>query len=176
MRRAWLIVARKEILDHLRDRRSLLPAVAYSLMGPAVVLLVSFSPKARTDSTAGVMLGMMSVFALVSAFTGGMHVATDVMSGERERRSLLPLLMTPVGRWDVVIGEESRDAQAAGDFERFAFAVCGGRFDRRSDPLGDFAGVDGVGGRQNRGKFFAAIATGNVHFARLFDQHFGDLP
>jgi sodium transport system permease protein len=105
MRHTSLIVARKEILDHVRDRRSLLPAVAYSLMGPAVVLLVSFSPKARDGSMPAVMLGMMSVFALVSAFTGGMNVATDVMSGERERRSLLPLLMTPVRRWDIVIGK-----------------------------------------------------------------------
>jgi len=102
---ASLIVARKEIVDHLRDRRSLLSAMAYALMGPAVVLLVSFSPKGRTDSSAAVMLGMMSVFALVSAFTGGMHVAIDVMSGERERQSLLPLLMTPVRRRDVVIGK-----------------------------------------------------------------------
>ena len=100
-----LIVARKEIVDHLRDRRSLLSAVAYALMGPAIVLLVSFSPKSRGESLPAVMVGMMSVFALVSAFTGGMNVAMDAMSGERERRSLLPLLMTPVRRRDVVIGK-----------------------------------------------------------------------
>jgi len=100
-----LIVARKEIVDHARDRRSLTSALAYALMGPAVVMLVSFSPKARGDSLPAVMIGMMSVFALVSAFTGGMNVATDVMSGERERRSLLPLLMTPVRRLDVVVGK-----------------------------------------------------------------------
>jgi len=105
MTAASLIVARKEIVDHLRDRRSLLSAMAYALMGPGVVLLVSFSPKARTESNPAVMLGMMSVFALVSAFTGGMNVAIDVMSGERERHSLLPLLMTPVRRRDVVIGK-----------------------------------------------------------------------
>jgi sodium transport system permease protein len=105
MRSARLIVARKEIVDHLRDRRSLASSLAYALMGPAVVLLVSFSPKARTESMPAVMIGMMSVFALVSAFTGGMNVATDVMSGERERRSLLPLLMTPTRPRDAVLGK-----------------------------------------------------------------------
>ena len=105
MRSTCLIVARKEMVDHLRDRRSLASALAYALMGPALVMLVSFSPKARSESLPVVMIGMMSIFALVSAFTGGMHVATDVMSGERERRSLLPLLMTPVRRWEVVAGK-----------------------------------------------------------------------
>jgi sodium transport system permease protein len=102
---AWAIVARKEIVDHVRDRRSLVSAAAYAIMGPAVVMLVSFSAKGRDEGMPMVMLGMMSVFALVSAFTGGMNVAGDVMSGERERRSLLPLLMTPVTRRDVVVGK-----------------------------------------------------------------------
>lgn len=105
MRSITLIVARKELLDHLRDRRSLASAIAYALMGPAIVMLVSFSPQARGDSLPVVMVGMMSVFALVTTFTAGMHVATDVMSGERERRSLLPLLMTPAGRWEIVAGK-----------------------------------------------------------------------
>ena len=105
MASAHLIIARKEIVDHLRDRRSLASATASALMGPAVVMLVSLSPKGQDKAMPVMMLGMMSVFALVSAFTGGMNIAIDVMSGERERRSLVPLLMTPVTPRDVVIGK-----------------------------------------------------------------------
>jgi sodium transport system permease protein len=100
-----VIIAHKEIVDHLRDHRSLASAAAYALMGPAVVMLVSLSPKGQDRAMPVIMLGMLSVFALVSAFVGGMTIAIDVMSGERERRSLVPLLMTPVKRRDVVIGK-----------------------------------------------------------------------
>jgi sodium transport system permease protein len=51
------------------------------------------------------MVLVTSVFLLVAAFTGGMNVAMDTMAGERERRSLLPLLLTPTTRLTVVIGK-----------------------------------------------------------------------
>jgi sodium transport system permease protein len=53
----------------------------------------------------GVLIGMMSVFTLVAAFVGGMNVAMDTVAGERERQSLLPLLMNPVRRRDIVLGK-----------------------------------------------------------------------
>jgi sodium transport system permease protein len=98
-----LIVARKEIVDHFRDRRSLASGALYTLMGPLVVMAVSFSGQA--DRGPARLLSMMSVFALVSAFTGGMAVAMDTMAGERERRSLVPLLLTPIAGRDVVLGK-----------------------------------------------------------------------
>ena len=42
----WMTVAIKEIRDHGRDRRSLVSAALYSLMGPVVILLVAQSPAA----------------------------------------------------------------------------------------------------------------------------------
>ena len=98
-----LIVARKEIVDHLRDRRTLASAALYTLMGPFFVMLVSFSAKA--GGKPAVLLSMMSVFALVSAFTGGMAIAVDITAGERERRSLVPLFLTSIARRDVVLGK-----------------------------------------------------------------------
>jgi sodium transport system permease protein len=68
-------------------------------------MLVSFSRAAGEDSRPGRLLGVMSVFALVSAFTRGMNIAMDTTSGERERRSLLPLLLTPVSPRDIVVGK-----------------------------------------------------------------------
>lgn len=101
------IIARKEIVDHLRDTRALVSSLMYALMGPGVVLLVSLALRspARSSGAAEVLGGMMSVFTLVAAFVGGMNVALDTIAGERERRSLLPLLLNPVLRHDIMIGK-----------------------------------------------------------------------
>ena len=93
-------VARKEAIDNLRDTRSVLASLMYALMGPAVVFMVSKA--VRVDA---VLIGMMSVFTLVAAFAGGMNVAMDTVAGERERQSLLPLLMNPVRRREIVLGK-----------------------------------------------------------------------
>jgi len=106
MLNAALVVARKEILDGLRDVRSLISAAVHTLMGPAVVGLVSLSGIARRGGGANaVLIDMMSIFALVAAFVGGMNIAMDTIAGERERRSLLPLLLNPVARADIAIGK-----------------------------------------------------------------------
>jgi sodium transport system permease protein len=101
------IVAIKEWIDGWRDRRAIVSAALYSLMGPGVVGMVSL---AVHESFAGhdsqpVLVAMMSVFTLVSAFVGGMNVAMDSIAGERERRSLVPLLMHPITRLDLLLGK-----------------------------------------------------------------------
>lgn len=48
---------------------------------------------------------MLSVFALVSSFAGAIDVAMDITAGERERRSLLPLLLNPITASEAVIGK-----------------------------------------------------------------------
>src|SRR5690348_7709962 len=98
----YIVVARKELIDHTRDVRSLISAGLYALMGPFVVLMVSMAVRGANQP---VLAGMMSVFTLVSAFVGGMYVAMDITTGERERRSLLPLLMNPITRLDLMIGK-----------------------------------------------------------------------
>ena len=98
-----LIVARKEIVDHVRDWRSLASGMLYTLMGPFVVMVVSFS--GAGGGQPAFLLSMLSVFALVSAFTGGMAVAIDITAGERERRSLLPLFLTPIAGRDLAVGK-----------------------------------------------------------------------
>jgi sodium transport system permease protein len=69
----------------------------YALMGPAVIFMVSMAVRMAVGKDA-VLIGMMSIFTLVAAFVGGMNVAMDTVAGERERQSLLPLLMNPVRR------------------------------------------------------------------------------
>jgi ABC-type Na+ efflux pump permease subunit len=96
-----LIIARKELKDALRDTRSLVSSLFYSLMGPAIVLLVGTAKPGANE----VLTAMASIFVMVSAFSGGMNVAMDTVAGERERRSLLPLLLNPVVRTEVALGK-----------------------------------------------------------------------
>ena len=104
MRRA-VVVARKEITDHIRDRRSVVSSAFMALMGPGVVLLVSMSDRMRADGAALVVMSMLSVFSLVTSFTGGIDVAMDSTAGERERQTLLPLLLNPVRPFDILVGK-----------------------------------------------------------------------
>ena len=99
-----LVIARKEIVDSLRDVRSVVSAFLYALMGPLVVGLVSFAPGVR-GAAASPIPAMLAVFTLVSAFAGGMNIAIDTIAGERERRSLVPLLLNPVPRADIALGK-----------------------------------------------------------------------
>ena len=99
-----LVIARKEVIDGLRDTRSVISSLLFALMGPLVVGLVSLAPGIK-GSSGSPLVGLMSVFTLVAAFAGGMNVAMDTVAGERERRSLLPLLLNPVHRGDVVLGK-----------------------------------------------------------------------
>ena len=100
-----LTIAHKEIIDGLRDFRSLLAAFFYAIMGPLVVGLVSLAVSGTSTSGASVLTSMMAIFTLVSAFVGGMNVAMDTVAGERERRSLLPLLLTAVPREEIMLGK-----------------------------------------------------------------------
>jgi sodium transport system permease protein len=97
-----LTIARKELVDHGRDRRAMGSAVLYALMGPAVILLAL---AARGAGNGGPWDVMAAVFALMAVFTGAMGPATDMIAGERERRTLLPLLVSTSSRCPVIIGK-----------------------------------------------------------------------
>lgn len=107
-----LVIAQKEIIDSLRDVRSVFSALLFSLMGPLVVGLVSLAPGIR-GAPQSPLPAMLSVFTLVAAFSGGMNVAIDTIAGERERRSLIPLLLNPVPRADIALGKWLAVAVAA---------------------------------------------------------------
>jgi sodium transport system permease protein len=75
-------------------------------MGPLVVGLVVFAMgSAGNGAWARIFPVMASVFALVAAFSGSMSMAIDMIAGERERRSLLPLLMNSVSRSEIIVGK-----------------------------------------------------------------------
>lgn len=57
------------------------------------------------ESRGGLVLGMMPYFLMFSLFMGGMYLAIDTTAGERERKSLEPLLLNPVPRGEIMAGK-----------------------------------------------------------------------
>ncbi len=59
----------------------------------------------RSRSLAGFFLNMLPPFIIFTIFVGGVYLAIDTTSGERERGSMEPLLANPVPRWQLMGGK-----------------------------------------------------------------------
>lgn len=100
------VVARKELMDHLRDVRALALTLLYTLMGPAVVLLALLQRGTPAPGAGGPPWHLVAaVFALMAAFTASMAAAMDTIAGERERRSLIPLVVSVDSRRQLLLGK-----------------------------------------------------------------------
>jgi sodium transport system permease protein len=76
--------------------------VDLSLLRPLVVDELDVSTPAGRSA---LMLGVLTYFLLFSTLTGGLHLAIDTTAGERERKSLEPLLTLPVSRASLLVGK-----------------------------------------------------------------------
>ena len=56
-------------------------------------------------SRGGLILAFLPYFILITVFMGSMHMAVDTTAGERERKSLEPLLINPLPRWQFMAGK-----------------------------------------------------------------------
>jgi sodium transport system permease protein len=72
------------------------------LLRPLVIDELDVSTAA---SRSALMLGVLTYFLLFATLTGGMHLAIDTTAGERERKSLEPLLTLPVTRASIIVGK-----------------------------------------------------------------------
>jgi sodium transport system permease protein len=73
-----------------------------TLLRPLVVDELDVSTPA---SRSALMLGVLTYFLLFATLTGGLHLAIDTTAGERERKSLEPLLTLPVTRTSLIVGK-----------------------------------------------------------------------
>jgi sodium transport system permease protein len=70
----------------------------------ATVLLDEFDVSTAAGRSI-VLLGMLTYFLLLATLMGGFYLAIDSTAGERERKSLEPLLTTPVARSSLLLGK-----------------------------------------------------------------------
>ncbi len=73
--------------------------------GVTSALAIEEMDVATPQSQAARILGMLPYFIIFSVFIGGMYLAIDTTAGERERGSLEPLVINPVGRHELVLGK-----------------------------------------------------------------------
>jgi sodium transport system permease protein len=79
-----------------------LRGISPHLASPIMVRDVDLS----TPQSRGLLVMIFLPYVLmITAFSGGMHLAIDTTAGEKERKSLEPLLINPVPRWQVMIGK-----------------------------------------------------------------------
>ena len=82
--------------------RLLARGISPGLVNPLAIDEVDLStPQKRAAS----LLDMITMFVVLSAFFCNMYIAIDTSAGERERRSLEPLLINPVPRPVMVLGK-----------------------------------------------------------------------
>jgi sodium transport system permease protein len=86
-------------IGHLRlQLRGVSPTIRTAVMVKDVDL--------STPQSRGMLVMIMLPYVLmITAFTGGMHLAIDSTAGEKERKSLEPLLINPVPRWQIMLGK-----------------------------------------------------------------------
>lgn len=79
-----------------------LRGIPATLSSPLYIRNVDLS---TATSRAAELLGILPYFLMLTAFIGGMHLAIDTTAGEKERKSLEPLLINPVPRWQIMAGK-----------------------------------------------------------------------
>ncbi len=68
-------------------------------------LQITVDDLSTPESRGGMILAFLPYFILITIFMGSMHMAIDTTAGERERRSLEPLLINPLPRWRIMAGK-----------------------------------------------------------------------
>ena len=88
--------------QQIASLRLQLRGVSPQLAAPVMVRDVDLStPKSR----AILAVIFLPYVLMITAFTGATHLAMDTTAGEKERRSLEPLLINPVPRWQIMTGK-----------------------------------------------------------------------
>lgn len=79
-----------------------LRGVSPNIIAPIQIKDIDLStPKSR----ALMLMLMLPYILMLTGFMGGLHQAMDSTAGEKERKSLEPLLINPVPRWQIMTGK-----------------------------------------------------------------------
>lgn len=101
------LVSRLE--NHLQRYGRTIGALRLQARGinPAIsqAVVVRSKDLSTPESRGALILGMLPYFLMFAVFMGGMYLAIDTTAGERERKSLEPLLLNPVRRSHIMLGK-----------------------------------------------------------------------
>jgi sodium transport system permease protein len=108
--------SRNEAFSSIQRAQALLGGYAHQIgqlrlqsrgVDPRVVeaLAIETVDLSTPQSQGARMLAMAPYLIILSLFVGGMYLAIDSTAGERERGSLEPLLINPLGRTELVLGK-----------------------------------------------------------------------
>jgi ABC-2 type transport system permease protein len=131
MRARWLVLVRKELLDAVRNRSALLPTAAVTVIALALPFAVALVVPAATGdrladdrdlaalgrlSDPSLMLGdegrvqlflfqQFLLLFLLTPITGAMALAAHAVVGEKQARTLEPLLATPITTIELLVAK-----------------------------------------------------------------------
>lgn len=100
------VSAVRELLRSFNNEIAALRLIARGV-SPQLMQVVAVQDQdvaSRQERTA-TALNFIPLYIILSAFVAGMGLAVDTTAGERERKSLEPLLLNPVRRHDIVLGK-----------------------------------------------------------------------
>ncbi|MEJ6515974.1 MAG: ABC transporter permease [Pseudomonadales bacterium] len=88
--------------NNLASLRLIARGVAPEVMSIVVVEGIDVASKQQRAAAA---LNFIPLYIILAAFVSGMGIAVDSTAGERERKTIEPLLINPIERHDIVIGK-----------------------------------------------------------------------
>jgi len=101
---AWVLVARRELVELWLGGRLLVLLVLYALLMSVTAVLREVESEVNLIPPAEMVF--LTVLSTISfGMFIGVVVGADSISGERERATLEPLLLTPAGRRQIVLGK-----------------------------------------------------------------------
>lgn len=78
-------------------------------LSPDKLSPIAFDEKAvqvgEGNGASAILVGILPYLIVLFTFTGGVALAADLVAGEKERSTLETLLITPVGRTEIVLGK-----------------------------------------------------------------------
>jgi ABC-type Na+ efflux pump permease subunit len=93
-----MLIARRAMLEALRDQMTVLVSCAFAIGLPCLFLLTavrSAASNAASDAGLGIVLGVFLLIVAIPPTTAAVGVAAGQFAGELERGVLAPLLATP---------------------------------------------------------------------------------
>ncbi len=108
--RTALIVTRREIRDQFRDWRIIIPIVLLTLIFPAIMNFTAQQAVNFVEDYGATIIGdrLIPFLLMIVGFfpiSVSLVIALESFVGEKERRSIEPLLSTPLSDWQLYVGK-----------------------------------------------------------------------